>query len=100
MASILLGVGCTPEGGLHVRFQFKDHTGQLLVFEHTYDYQRTLDLAARFGLPSTFFRPFFAKELPNRQKLLDNGLFRRDGSAVVPDDRHSRGKHPASPASA
>jgi hypothetical protein len=75
----------TPEGGFHVRFQFKDHTGQLMVFEHTYDYQHTLDMSARFGLPSTFFRPYSNKEKPNRQKITDNGLFRRNGSTVEVD---------------
>ncbi|WP_224366393.1 hypothetical protein [Hyalangium versicolor] len=75
----------TPDGGFHVRFQFKDPGGQLLVFEHTYDYQRTVDMAARFGVPSSFFQPFFEEERPNREKLMDNGLFRRTGSAVVPD---------------
>lgn len=75
----------TPKGGFHVRFQFKDHTEQLLVFEHTYDYQRTLDMAARFGLPSTFFQPYSDKEKPNRQKITDNALFRRNGSTVEAD---------------
>ena len=75
----------TPEGGFHVRFQFKDHTGQLMVFEHTYDYQRTLAMASRFGLPSTFFRPYSNKEKPNRQKILDNGLFSRNGTTVEAD---------------
>jgi hypothetical protein len=77
--------GKTPDGGLHVRFQFKDHTGALLVFEHTYDYQRTLEMIARFGLPGNFLRPYPASEAPNRRKLLDNGMFQLRGDTIRAD---------------
>lgn len=72
----------TPEGGLHVRFRFEDHTQTPQVFEHTYNYQHTLEMISRFGLPAGFFRPYTSKETPNRLKLLDNGLFQLNGDRV------------------
>jgi hypothetical protein len=75
----------TPEGGLHVRFRFKDHTETPQVFEYTYDYQHTLEMISRFGLPAGFFRPYTSKETPNRLKLLDNGLFHLNGDRVEID---------------
>lgn len=72
----------TPEGGLHVRFRFKDQTQTLLVFEHTYDYQHTLEMISRFGLPGGFFRPYTSQEAPNRFEILDNGLFQLNGDRV------------------
>ncbi|MFL5350000.1 MAG: hypothetical protein ACJ8AT_34925 [Hyalangium sp.] len=75
----------TPEGGLQVRFRFKDHTDTPQLFEHTYNYQHTLEMISRFGLPSGFFRPYTNAEAANRSKILDNGLFLRNGDRVEVD---------------
>lgn len=75
----------TSEGGLHVRFQFKDHTETSLVFEHTYDYQRTLEMSARFGLPSDFMRSYAIEEKPNRLKIIENGMLQLKGGKISVD---------------
>ncbi|QSQ20046.1 hypothetical protein JY651_32860 [Pyxidicoccus parkwayensis] len=75
----------THDGGLRVRFQFMDPFDTLQVFEHTYDYQRVLELSARYGIPDTLFEPIPVTELPNRDKVLDNGLFHARGDMLEPD---------------
>lgn len=75
----------TLEGGLHIRFLFKDHTETLLEFEHTYDYRYTINMISRFGLPNSFSRDYYPAEEPNRLKIIDNALFKLKAGKIGPD---------------
>lgn len=75
----------THDGGLRVRFQFMDPGGTLQVFEHTYDFARIVELSARYGIPDTLFQPIPESELPERDALLDNGLFHARDDVLEPD---------------
>jgi hypothetical protein len=75
----------TPEGDLRVRFEFKDHEGMPLVYEHVYRYQHAIDMLWRYGLPESFFQGALVSERPNRRKIIENGLLKRNGDRIGVD---------------
>ncbi len=70
-----------------INYTFLDFRGNMCTFQYSMDKQAADRDIEKFGIPKSMFEPYQVtpQTLENRRRLLEQGLFKEEGSLLKPD---------------